>query len=173
MTTPPGSAGKADIAVAAPSGSTTAPKAFQYLSASATFPHAGLYEFLLNDPLRQQVYLSATDHSDVFDRTGRDFLSPIEPPPNGPPPNAGLRGLALTPDGTQLIVADFGAQSVYLISPNGAVNNGTQVSVGGLPGYASSGPARVAVTSASTVFSASVERTAQPGAAVPASVKWT
>jgi hypothetical protein len=92
VTTPPGSPGKADISITAPSGNTKAPKSFQYLSASSTFPHSGLYKFLLNDPQRQQVYLSATDHVDIFDRTGQDFRSPIEPPPNGPPPDAALRG---------------------------------------------------------------------------------
>lgn len=152
MTTPPGAPGKASISITALSGNTTAPNSFQYLSTSATFPHSGLYKFLLNDPLRQQVYLSATDHVDVFDRTGQEFRSPIEPPPNGPPPDATLRGLALTPDGSQLIVADFGAQNVYLIRPDGGVNNGVQVPVGGVPGYANSGPARVAATSAATVF---------------------
>jgi hypothetical protein len=80
------------------------------------------------------------------------FVSPIEPPPNGPPPDAGLRGVALTPDFSQLIVADFGAQSVYLINPDGAAYNGTAVSVGGVAGFSSSGPARVAATSAQTVF---------------------
>jgi len=152
VTTPPGSPGKAGISITAPSGNTTAPKSFQYLSASATFPHSGSYKFLLNDDQRQQIYLSATDHVDVFDRTTQVFRSPIEPPPNGPPPDAGLRGLALTPDRSQLIVADFGAQSVYLISPDGGANNGAQVPVGGVPGYANSGPARVAATSAATVF---------------------
>jgi hypothetical protein len=152
VTTPPGSPGKADISITAPSGSTTASKSFQYLNASATFPHSGSYKFLLNDDLRQQIYLSATDHVDVFDRTGQEFRSPIEPPPNGPPPDAALRGLALTPDRSQLIVADFGAQSVYLISPDGVANNGARVPVGGVPGYANSGPARVATTSSSTVF---------------------
>ncbi|HXR33100.1 MAG TPA: IPT/TIG domain-containing protein [Verrucomicrobiae bacterium] len=152
VTTPPGSPGNASISITAPSGTTTAPKSFQYLSTSATFPHSGLYKFLLNDPQRQQVYLSSTDHVDVFDRTGQEYRGPIEPPPNGPPPNAGLRGLALTPDRSQLIVADFGAQSVYLISPDGVANNGTKVPVGGVVGYANSGPARVATTSASTVF---------------------
>jgi hypothetical protein len=152
VTTPPGAPGKADISITAPSGNTTAPRSFQYLNASATFAHSGLYKFLLNDALRQQVYLSATDHVDVFARTSQTFQSPIEPPPNGPPPAAALRGLALTPGGSQLVVADFGAQNVYLINPDGATNNGTQVQVGGVPGYANSGPARVAATSAATVF---------------------
>jgi len=50
------------------------------------------------------------------------------------------------------VVADFGAQSVYLINPDGAEYNGTAVAVGGVAGFASSGPARVAATSTQTVF---------------------
>ena len=56
----------------------------------------------------------------------------------------------MTPDGSQLIVADFGAQNVYLIDPVKAT--GTTVSVGGVPGFTNSGPARVAATSTQTVF---------------------
>lgn len=152
VTTPPGSPGKADISITASSGTTTLPKSFQYLNASATFANPSLYKFLLYDSQRQQVYLSATDHVDVFDSNALVFRSPIEPPPNGPLPDAALRGIALTPDFTQLVVADFGAQNVYLINPDGAAYNGTTVPVGGVPGYANSGPARVAATSASTVF---------------------
>ena len=152
LTTPTGSAGKADISITASSGSTTSPKSFQYLNAQATFPNPSLYKFLLYDSQRQQIYLSATDHVDVFDSNGLVFRSPIEPPPNGPLPDAALRGIALTPDFTQLVVSDFGAQNVYLINPDGATYNGTAVPVGGVPGYANSGPARVAATSASTAF---------------------
>jgi IPT/TIG domain len=152
LTTPAGSPGKADISIAASSGAITASKSFQYLNARATFPNPSLYKFLLYDSQRQQIYLTATDHVDVFDSNGLVFRSPIEPPPNGPLPDAALRGIALTPDFTQLIVADFGAQNVYLINPDGAAYNGTPVPVGGVPGYANSGPARVAATTASTVF---------------------
>jgi len=60
--------------------------------------------------------------------------------------------MALTPDNSQLIVADFGAQSVYLINPDGAANNGSHVVVGGVAGYLNSGPSRVAATSAQSVF---------------------
>ncbi len=152
LTTPAGSPGKADISVTASSGTINLPKSFQYLSASATFTNPSLYKFLLYDSQRQQIYLSATDHVDVFDSNALIFRSPIEPPPNGPLPDAALRGLALTPDFTQLVVADFGAQNVYVINPDGIAYNGTPVPVGGVPGYANSGPARVAATSASTVF---------------------
>lgn len=51
-----------------------------------------------------------------------------------------------------MVVADFGAQSVYLIDPDGAVANGAKVAVGGVAGYLNSGPARVVATSAQTVF---------------------
>jgi len=67
-------------------------------------------------------------------------------------PNAALRGLALTPDNSHLVVADFGAQSIYLIDPD--TSSGSASFVGGIPGYVNSGPSRVAATSAQTVSSA-------------------
>src|SRR5258708_17475142 len=112
----------------------------------------GFYKFLFSDRGRQQLYLSATDHVDVFDLNAKVLRSPLAPPPKGPLPSAGLRGIALTPDKTQLIVADFGAQSVYLINPDGGANNGSNVFVGGVAGYLNSGPSRVAATSAESVF---------------------
>jgi hypothetical protein len=152
LTTPPGSAGKADLSLTTPAGSAVLPKSFQYISASQTFSHPGLYKFLAYDQSRQQLYLSATDHIDVFDLAAQVFRTPLQPPPNGPPPDAGLRGMALTPDNSQLVVADYGAQNLYLIDPDGPAYNGSKVSVGGVPGYLNSGPSRVAATSAQTVF---------------------
>src|SRR5258707_4273373 len=99
----------------------------------------------------QQPYLAATDHVDVFDLNAQVFRSPLAPPPNGPPPSAGLRGMALTPDNTQLIVADFGAQNVYLINPDGGANNGSNVFVGGVAGYLDYGPLRGAAPNARSV----------------------
>jgi DNA-binding beta-propeller fold protein YncE len=58
--------------------------------------------------------------------------------------------MALTPDGSRLVVADFGAQNVYLIDLVKAT--GTIVPVGGVPGFTNSGPARVAATSTQAVF---------------------
>jgi hypothetical protein len=107
---------------------------------------------LVYDQSRQRVYLSATDHVDVFDLNAQAFVAPIEPPPNGPPPDADLLGLVFSSDDSQLIVADFGAQNLYLINPDGAAYNGMVVNVGGVAGFSSSGPARVASTSAQTVF---------------------
>jgi len=145
----PGTAGAADIFVGTPSGSAALENGFSYLQSEQVFAKAGFYKFLLYDSKRQRLYLSGIDHVDVFDLASNQFLAPIQPP-GGPPPNAGLRGLALTPDSSHLVVTDFGAQSIYLINPN--TSSGSSSFVGGIPGYANSGPSRVAATSAQTVF---------------------
>ena len=152
VTTPSGAAGNADISLTTPSGNIAVGKSFQFLAGRHTYVNPSLYKFILYDQGRQQVYLSATDHVNVFDLNAQVFRSPLAPPPNGPPPDAGLRGMALTPDNTQLIVADFGAQNVYVINPDGGANNGSHVFVGGVAGYLNSGPSRVAATSAQSVF---------------------
>lgn len=162
--TPPGTVGAADLAISSASGTTSVPGAFQYLKDAQVFSHAGLYRFILYDQRRQRVYLSNIDHVDVFDLNAGRFLAPLNPPggappcPGGPPPNAELRGLALTPDGSRLVVADFGAQMVYLMDPD-VPGTGVCVSVGGVPGFLNSGPARVAATSVGNVFVAMAAET--------------
>ena len=122
VTTPAGSAGKANVSVTAPSGSATAKLAFQYLDSAQVFTKAGFYKFILYDQKRQWIYLSNIDHLDVFDLSAGVFRSGILPP-GGPPPNALIRQAALTPDASQLVVADFGAQSVYLMDPDTAAGS--------------------------------------------------
>src|SRR6266478_9752578 len=116
LRTPPGSSGKADVFVSTPSGSTMSSRSFQFLQSVQSYAKPGFFKFLLYDQNRQRIYLTNIDHIDVFDLQQNTFLAPLQPP-GGPPPNTGLRGLALTPDGSQLIVADFGAQNVYLLGP--------------------------------------------------------
>jgi hypothetical protein len=147
---PPGTSGQSDVTVTSAAGTTTSPRAFQYTQSAQAFAKPGLYKFVLYDQKRQWVYLSATDHVDVFDLAAAQFHATGISPPGGPPPNAALRGLALTPDASQLVVADFGAQSLYLLNPD--AGTGTKVPVGGVPGFLNSGPARVAATSTQTVF---------------------
>ncbi len=149
LQTPPGSSGKADVAVSSPAGSATSPKSFQFLQSVQSYAKPGLFKFLLYDQKRQRIDLTNIDHVDIFDLQQGIFLAPLEPP-GGPPPTAGLRGLSLTPDASQLVVADFGAQNIYLLDP--VAGTGTTVSVGGVPGFTNSGPARVAATSTQSVF---------------------
>jgi hypothetical protein len=148
--TPPGNAGKADVVITSPVGTATQSKSFQYLQSETFFAKPALEKFILYDSNRQWLYLSNIDHVDVFDLAAGQFHASGLQPPGGPPPNAGLRGLALTPDGKQLVVADFGAQKIYLINPDNGT--GTAVAVGGVPGFTNSGPSRVAATSTQTVF---------------------
>jgi hypothetical protein len=150
LLTPPGTPGQADVAVASPAGATTSPRSFQYTQSAQVFAKPALYKFVLYDQKRQWLYLSATDHVDVFDLTAAQFHSTGITSPGGPLPNAALRGLSLTPDASQLVVADFGAQNIYLLSPD--AGTGTTVAVGGVAGFLNSGPARVAATSTQTVF---------------------
>ena len=149
LQTPVGSSGKADVFVSVPAGSTTAAKSFQYLQSVQSHSKAGFLRFLLYDQGRQHIYLTDLDHVDVFGLQQNTFLTALQPP-GGPAPNIGLRGLALTPDGSQLVVADFGAQNIYLLDP--VKGTGTTVPVGGIPGFTNSGPARIAATSTQTVF---------------------
>jgi len=149
LQTPPGSSGKADVFVSTPAGSATSAKAFQYLQSVQSYSKPALFKFLFYDQKRQRLYLTNVDHVDVFDLQQNTFLTALQPP-GGPPPTAGLRGLALTPDASQLVVADFGSQNIYLLDP--VAGTGTAVPVGGVPGFTNSGPARVAATSTQTVF---------------------
>jgi hypothetical protein len=67
LQTPPGSSGKTDLVLAAPAGSATSPKAFQYLQSVQSYSKPAFNRFLLYDPQRQRLYLSNVDHIDVFD----------------------------------------------------------------------------------------------------------
>jgi hypothetical protein len=149
LQTPAGTSGKADVVIATPAGSATSSQAFQYLRSVQSFSKPAFYRFLLYDEPRQRLYLTDIDHVDVFDLQLNGVVLDLQPP-GGPLPNTGLRGLALTPDGSQLIVADFGAQNIYLLDP--VKGTGVSVPVGGVPGFTNSGPARVAATSTQTVF---------------------
>jgi IPT/TIG domain len=156
LKTPPGNPGKVDVAVSSPAGNTVQPKAFQYLKGDQVFAKAGLYKFVSYDQKRQWLYLSATDHVDVFDLNASMFkpaLSVYCPSLMlpGPCPDAGLRDMALTPDGSQLIIADFGSQNVFLLNPD-SPGTVSFVTVGGVAGFSASGPARVATTNVQTAF---------------------
>jgi hypothetical protein len=153
LQTPAGTAGKADIVVKSGSGTSTAAGAFQFLQSVAVNSNPHLYKFLLYDNLRQLVYVSYDEGIDVFPLPGGSPTSGSlqmycpSKMEQGPCPDADLRGLALTPDGSQLVAADFGSQNIFLFDPD--VAGGVSWVALNSPGY---GPARVAATSDQTVF---------------------
>jgi IPT/TIG domain len=149
LQSPAGAAGKADVAITSPAGSVTASKAFQYLQSENFYTDVSFDKFVIYDQARQWLYLSDLDHVDVFELGGALFARTFFPP-GGPPPDGQVRGLALTPDGTQLVAADFGSQNIYLFDPDDG--SGSSIPVGGVAGFANSGPSRVAATSTQNVF---------------------
>jgi len=150
LQTPAGTPGKADVVITSPAGTVTSSKSFQYLHGENFYPSPSFYTFVLYDQARQRLYLSDIDHIDVFEIMSNSFDQPGIEPPGGPPSTAGIRGLALTPDGSQLVAADFGSQSIYLFNPD--TRSGSTVPVGGVAGFTNSGPARVAATSTQSIF---------------------
>ena len=150
LQTPAGTSGKADVVITSPAGTVTDSKSFQYLQSENFYAHPAFYTFVAYDQARQWLYLSDIDHVGIFEITSDTFDPSGIQPPGGPPPTAGIRGIALTPDGSQLVAADFGSQCIYLFNPD--ARSGTTVPVGGVAGFQNSGPARVAATSAQSIF---------------------
>ncbi len=112
------------------------------------------YKFVLYDQQRQFLYFSAPGSIDVFDLQASTFkpytlalYCPSFKSP-GPCPDDDVRGLALTPDGSQLFAADFGSQNIYLLNPDTPAIPAEVVPVAA-SGY---NPARLAATKAQSLF---------------------
>lgn len=116
FTVPPGTPGWADIALTTPSGSTTLLKSFFYAESVNDYSSADVFDAILYDSTRQQLYLSAGDHIDVFSLGSNQFVSPLNPPAQGG--SKQFTGLALTPDGSQLLAADLLDGSLAVINPD-------------------------------------------------------
>ena len=120
VTIPPGPSGPADVTVTSDSGTTTLPKAFTYVPIS-DYSSADTLTYVLYDPKRHRVYVSAGDHIDVFNADSSQFLSPIVPP--SVTGARQMKGLALTPDNSKLLAANFSDPSVAVIDPDNPSSN--------------------------------------------------
>jgi Fibronectin type III domain/IPT/TIG domain len=150
FTIPPGTAGSADVSVTSSSGSATATASLTYLPAVQQFPLAsstlaqGIY-----DPYQDLYYFTDASQIQVFSNTQGKWLSPIRiPSPNGATQR--LWGLALSPDGSKLAVADVMAGVIYVLDP---ANPGSveTFSVSTLD-YTASEPVGVAINNAGMVY---------------------
>ena len=149
VTIPAGAPGPVDITVASGAGTATLPKAFTYLPGVTDYSSSDTFTFILYDPQRHWVYLSAGDHIDVFSADTQQFLAPIVPPTVSGTKQ--IRGLAMTPDHSRLIAANLTDLSVAIINPdNPSASSAVQVVPSGLPN--NPGPYSVAVTSTKDVF---------------------
>jgi IPT/TIG domain len=164
LQSPPGTAGAADIVVKSAVGTTTVSGGFQFAESMQVNVNPRLYKFLLYDKIRQFVYASYDAGIDAFPLPGNAPISgsvSLFCPSRmeaGPCPDADVRGLALTPDGSQLIAADFGSQNIFLIDPD--VPGDVSWVPLGMPAF---GPARVTVTSNQTVFVSLAGVASSPG----------
>ncbi|MFZ3333300.1 MAG: hypothetical protein WA197_21855 [Candidatus Acidiferrales bacterium] len=151
LNVPAGSPGLVDIVVKSPTGTATYPKGFRYLTGVTDYASSDTFSAVLYDSTRQQLYLNAGDHIDIFSLTSNSFGTPITPPSLGG--TCQLQGMALTPDGSQLIVGNFSDDSVSIIDPdNPASAKAVQIAPPIGPDSLPEGPHAVATTIKGTVF---------------------
>lgn len=144
---PAGSPGPADISITSMAGTARIPSGLHYVQSLSDYSSADAFQFVLYDPKRQQIYLSAGDHIDVFSLSSRSFLSPIVPPSLG-----GKRQfvwLALTPDDATLLASNSIDNSIAVINPDSPQ---TAQAVTAPPGNEFVGPVSIAPTNAGFAF---------------------
>lgn len=115
-TAPAGNPGWADLTVTTPNGTSTLPKSFFFAKSVNDYSMTDSPTFVLYDAGRNQLYLSAGNHIDVFSLATDSFTTPLQPPSVGA--NKQFEGLALTPDGKYLVAADLTDNSVAVIDPD-------------------------------------------------------
>jgi hypothetical protein len=107
-----------DVSVTSSSGRATAHSAMTYLPAIQQFPLSGsALAQGIYDPYTDLYYFTDTNKVQVFSKTQGSWQPPITiPPPKGGTQR--LWGIALSPDGTKLAVADALAQVIYVLNPS-------------------------------------------------------
>jgi len=129
---PSGREGLADVGI----GTLTMKDSFNYVSEQIV-PVSGMPWQLIYDQGRQQLYISnaAANRVEVFSLTSQRLLNPI-PVGNSP------HGLALTPDGSLLVVANSGDGTVTILNPDNPAG-ASIISLGNIGGTQ---PNEVAIT---------------------------
>lgn len=150
-TFPPGTPGPADLTVTTPNGSRTLPKSIYYAKSVTDYSSPDTFAAVLFDPKRNQVYLSAGNHIDVFSIAANQFVSPLTPAAQGATKE--FAGLALTPDGSILLAADLTDGSLAVINPDANTSSYIPVVTAG-PGVngCEVGPLYVAATATGLAF---------------------
>ena len=149
-TIPSGTPGAKDLTVATNAGSTTVHNGMTYLpaiqqySAGAAQLAQGIY-----DPHRDLYYFTDTIAVLVFSRAAGAWLTPISLPAAFGAQR--LWGIALSPDGNQLALADLGAQAIYVLNPDNP-STARKFSVPLPATQVISQPVGVAVTDAGIVY---------------------
>jgi IPT/TIG domain len=115
-TFPQGAPGLADLTVSTPIGAGTLAKSIYYAKSVTDYSSTDPFAAVLFDTTRNQAYLSAGDHIDVFSMTSNQFVTPLQPAAVGAKKQ--FAGLALTQDGSKLLAADLTDGSLAVINPD-------------------------------------------------------
>jgi hypothetical protein len=115
-TLPSGSPGLADLTITTPNGTDTLPKSFFFAKSVNDYATADSPTFVLYDKTRNQLYLSAGNHIDVFSLASNSFTTPLQPPAASTKKQ--YEGLALTPDGKYLLATNLTDYSLAVIDPD-------------------------------------------------------
>jgi hypothetical protein len=125
------------------------PSAIHYVQSVNDYSSPDRFQAVLLDRTRNRLYLSAGDHIDVFSLATKQFLGPFTPPAlNG---QKDFRGLAITPDRTKLLAANYADNSVAIINPDQPAS-ATAVQVIPPNTLGNPGPERIAITNTCKAF---------------------
>lgn len=149
VTVPAGTTGVKDVTITSPAGTATISKRFHYLKSVSDFASTDGFQYLLYDAHRNQVYLVTPDHIDVFSAGANSYGNPITVPTVSG--TRLLSGIALTPDGSRLLVANFGDNSVAIIDPDNPTSGTVAVAFPPTTPY-TLGPYKIAATSTNTAI---------------------
>ncbi len=145
---PPGS-GTQDLEVTTPAGSASLPKAIHYAQSVTDYSSPDKFQSIAFDRSRNQLYLSAGDHIDVFSIVSKQFLTPISPPAlNG---QKAFHGLAMAPNDSALMAANFADGSVAVINPD-QPSSATAVQIIPSGTFGSPGPENLVTTQTGKVL---------------------
>jgi sugar lactone lactonase YvrE len=115
-TLPSGAPGWKDLTVTSANGTGVLSKSIFYAKGVTEYASPDSLTAVLLDAKRDQLYLSAGDHINVFSLSSKSFTESLHPAAQSP-----LRlftGMALTPDGSKLLVADLLDNSIAVIDPD-------------------------------------------------------
>jgi hypothetical protein len=115
-TLPSGPPGWTDLTVTTSNGQSTLPNSFFFAKSVTDYATSDSPSFILYDKGRNQLYLSAGNHIDVFSFSTNSFTASLQPPAVGA--NKQFEGLALTRDGKYLLAADLTDYSLAVIDPD-------------------------------------------------------
>jgi len=113
---PAGKSGQANVTLTTSAGTGTLSKAYQYAASITDYSSPDTFQAIAYDAGRNNLYLAAGDHVDVFSLTSNQFGTPMSLRSAGGKKQ--FAGMALTPDGSKLVVANLTDGSVDIVNPD-------------------------------------------------------